>query len=62
MPEEAEKIIQTIKQGSLPSLTINNDKGTQSSQHGIDHTIFGLQSLNKNAQRLSCGRGRGGLI
>lgn len=38
MSEEAEKIIQTIKQGSLPSLTI---------QHGIDHTIFGLQSLNK---------------
>ena len=31
MSEEAEKIIQTIKQGSLPSLTINNDKGTQSS-------------------------------
>ena len=30
MSEEAEKIIQTIKQGSLPSLTINNDKGTQS--------------------------------
>lgn len=53
MSEEAEKIIQIIKQGSLPSLTINNDKGTQSSRRGIDHTTFGLQSLDENAQRSS---------
>lgn len=58
MSEEAEKIIQTIKQGSLPSLTINNDKGTQSSQRGIDHTTFGLQSLNEKAQRSSTSKGK----
>lgn len=58
MSEEAEKVIQTIKQGSLPSLTINNDKGTQSSQRGIDHTTLGLQSLNENAQRSSTSKGK----
>lgn len=46
MSEEAEKIIQTIKHGSLPSL-----------QCDIDHTTFGLQSLNENAQRLSYRQG-----
>lgn len=62
MSEEAEKIIQTIKQGSLPSLTINNDKGTQSSQHGIDHTNSDYNFLIKIRKKLSCGRGRGELI
>lgn len=50
MSEEAKKIIQTIKQGKLPPLNTTVSKGTQSSQRGIDHSTFGLQTLNEDTQ------------
>lgn len=49
MSEEAKKIIDTIKQGKLPPLNTTSTKGTQSSQRGIDHSTFGLQTLNEGA-------------
>lgn len=64
MSEEAKKTIETVKQGKLPPLTTPNDRGKQSSsnitkpnstktsQHGIDHSRFGLQYLNENAQNI----------
>lgn len=48
MSEEAKKTIETIKQGKLPPLNTTNLKGTQTSERGIDHSTFGLQSLNEN--------------
>ena len=53
MSEEAKKIIETIKKGELPPLSSNStadSKGTQTLQHGISNTEFGLQIRNNSSK------------
>ena len=48
MSEDAKKTIETIKSGKLPPLNTSNSQGTQLSQRGIDHSTYGLQTLNED--------------
>ena len=50
MSEDSKKTIETIKSGKLPPLNTSNSKGTELSQRGIDHSTYGLQSLNEGLQ------------
>ena len=48
MSEDAKKTIKIIQGGKLPPLNTSNSQGTELSQRGIDHSTYGLQTLNED--------------